>query len=142
MAVIKFASRVAAVSAAVSLLATPVLAAVPSATAPIAPMVALSALASDQSRDALCGAVTADTAGTAAAAAASSASGAQGVAAGPCLFPIAEAPPPVAVAPAVAPAPGFPLGLVALLGVAGAAVLAALTLFKNDNNVRTPLSPA
>ncbi|MEQ7872947.1 hypothetical protein ABDK56_02945 [Sphingomonas sp. ASV193] len=142
MAVIKFSYRVLAASAAASLLATPVLAAVPAPASPVAPMVALSALASDQSRNALCSAAAADAAGTAAAAAAANGSG-QGVAAGPCLFPVAEAPAPVAMAPAaVAPAPGFPLGLVALLGVAGAAVIAALTLFKNNNDIRTPLSPA
>ena len=143
--------RVVAASVAVGLVSGPVFASAP-ANPSFAPFVALSALASSQSRDALCGVAASNAAGTAAASAAADAAATTAAttdAAGQpvttatpgCLFPVTDAPP-VPVAEALPPPGGFPMGWTALRGAAGAAVLAALTLFGQHHNDRTPLSPA
>lgn len=139
--------RVVAASVAVGLVSGPVFAAAP-ANPSFAPFVALSALASSQSRDALCGVAASNAAASAAADAAATTAATTDAAGQPvttatpgCLFPVTDAPP-VPVAEALLPPGGFPIGLIALLGAAGAAVLAALTLFGHHHNDRTPLSPA
>ena len=125
-------------SVAVTLLASPALASASSASAlprPISPMVALSIFGSQASATALCG--------SAATTAASAAATAQAPAGG-CVLPVVDAPPivPVEAAPFV-PAPvASSFGLTPiLLGLAGIAILTALTFFKdNDNDNDPPVS--
>ena len=117
-------------------------ASVPAARAPfapsISPFVALSAYGTIQSREAVC-ATAAGSAGVAAAA--EGQAPAQG-----CVLPVLDPVAPVVVetAPpvAVAPAPGFGLGVGALLaGLALVTGLAAVLLSGNDDDDVLPISP-
>ncbi len=114
-------------------------AAVPVAPMSISPFVALSAYGTMQSRSAVC----ATAVGAAGAAAA-----VEGQPAAGCVLPVLDpaapvvfnAPPPVAMAPVVAPGFGFGIGAI-LAGLVALAGIAAVVL-SDDDDGRLPISPA
>ncbi len=123
-----------------ALCASPAFASAAAVAAPaqtISPMVALSIFGSQASAAALCGSSATATAASAAATAQAPAGG--------CVLPVVDAPPPLPVAEAApfVPAPfagSFGLTPI-LLGLAGIAIITALTFFKdNDNDNDPPVS--
>jgi hypothetical protein len=114
-------------------------AAVPAAPMSISPFVALSAYGTMQSRSAVC-ATAVGAAGAAAAVEGQPAAGCVLPVLDPVAAPLGNAPPPVAMAPVVAPGFGFGVGAI-LAGLVALAGIAAIVLSNNDDDGRLPISP-
>lgn len=154
MSRVGYPARLMAAVAAFSMIASPTLASAPMAPPSVDPMIALSLLGSTVSRDALCDASLSGSAGLTSTtlvnvASAASASTAQlssttaGVGQEPvqgCVLPVRDmvaTPQTPGQAPVVASAPSRAIGLPILLIAAGAALLAAVTLFDSDDEDST-----